>query len=100
VICGAVTITDPASPLAVELAEATIPLAVSLNVSGPRAVTCTEPPLPGPAVVLAICAPPVTVQVSAVTVTGPPAPDCSPVAEAAMRVSAPPAPSVPACPAS
>ena len=49
-ICGALTATDPAFPLAAELDEATIPLPRSLNVSGPCAVTCTVPPLPAPAV--------------------------------------------------
>src|ERR1700730_5228223 len=50
VICGAVTVTDPALPLAVEDAEAMIPLPKPIRVSGPPAVTCTVPPLPAPAV--------------------------------------------------
>src|ERR1700719_2492611 len=50
-ICGAVTITDPALPLALEDAEAMIPLLASLKVNGPWAVTCTVPPSPAPAVV-------------------------------------------------
>ena len=52
-----------------------------------------SPPLPGPAVVLAICAPPATVSVLAATITEPPGPDCGPVAEAAIWVLATPAPS-------
>src|SRR5208282_3505001 len=40
-ICGAVTVTDPALPLAVELAKAMIPLPGSLKLSGPCAVTFT-----------------------------------------------------------
>ena len=39
VICGAATITDPALPLAVEVAEAMIPLPGSLKLNGPCAVT-------------------------------------------------------------
>ena len=55
--------------------------------------TSTSPPPPGPAVELAICAPPLTVRLPAVTVTGPPIPDCEPVAEAAIWVGAMPIPS-------
>jgi hypothetical protein len=50
VICGAVTVTDPAFPLAVEDAEAMIPLPKPVSISGPPAVTCTVPPSPAPAV--------------------------------------------------
>jgi hypothetical protein len=39
VICGAVTVTDPALPLAVEDAEVTIPLPKPVTLSGPPAVT-------------------------------------------------------------
>ncbi len=60
------------------MSEATMPL--------------TSPPLPGPAVELAICAPPSTVRLLAVTVTEPPGPDCGPIAEAAIWVLATPAP--------
>jgi len=56
-------------------------------------VTSTSPPLPGPAVVLAICAPPATFKLLAATVTEPPGPDCGPIAEAAIWVLATPAPS-------
>ena len=56
-ICGAYTITDPALPLAVGVAEAMIPLPGSVKVSGPCAVTCTLPPLPAPAVLEVACAP-------------------------------------------
>src|SRR5208282_5299813 len=49
-ICGAPTVTDPALPLAVEVADAMIPLPGSLKLSGPFAVTSTVPPLPAPAV--------------------------------------------------
>src|SRR5215469_14915323 len=93
VICGAVTVTDPALPLAVDIAEAMIPLPGAVKLSGPSAVTCTVPPLPGPAVELAICAPPWTVRLSAPTVTEPPGPECRPVAEAAIWLGAIPMPS-------
>jgi hypothetical protein len=59
-ICGAVTITDPALPLAAELAEAMIPLPASLKLSAPRAATCTVPPSPCPAVPELTRPPPVT----------------------------------------
>ena len=49
-------------------------------------VTSTSPPLPGPAVELAICAPPSTVRLLALTVTEPPDPEFGPVAEAAIWV--------------
>ena len=52
-------------------------------------MTCTLPPLPGPAVELAICAPPSTIRPPALTVTEPPVPDCGPVAEAAIWVLGP-----------
>ena len=52
-------------------------------------LTSTLPPLPGPAVELAIRAPPWTVRLFATSVTEPLAPDCGPVAEAAIW--APPA---------
>jgi len=39
VICGADTVTDPALPPAVELAEAVIPLPRSVKVSSPCAAT-------------------------------------------------------------
>jgi hypothetical protein len=58
VICGAVTVTDPALPLALGIAKATIPLPGSLNTSGPCAVTRTLPPLPTPAVLELTSAPP------------------------------------------
>jgi hypothetical protein len=47
-------------------------------------VTSTSPPLPGPAVELAICAPPWTLRLLAVTVTEPPGPEFVAVAEAAI----------------
>src|SRR6266566_1829837 len=56
-------------------------------------MTLTSPPLPGPAVELAIRAPPSTVRLLAATITEPPGPDCGPVAEAAIWVSGTPAPS-------
>ena len=90
VICGALTVTEPALPLALEFANAMIPLPGSLKLSGPCAVTCTVPPLPGPAVALAICAPPSTLSELASTVTAPPGPDCGPIAEAAIWVPAMP----------
>ena len=63
------------------------------NVTPLATVTPMSPPLPGPAVELAICAPPSTVRVLALTVTEPPGPDCRPVAEAAIWVLASPMPS-------
>jgi hypothetical protein len=57
VICGAATITEPALPLAVEFAEALIPVPGSVNVRGPCAVTSTVPPLPVPAVLEVAFAP-------------------------------------------
>ena len=56
-------------------------------------MTATSPPAPGPAVELAISAPPSTVRLAALTVTSPPDPDCGPVAEAAIPVLALPMPS-------
>jgi len=58
VICGAVTVTNPALPL--EAAEAVIPVPGSLKISDPCAVTCTLPPLPAPAVLEVINAPRLT----------------------------------------
>src|SRR5207244_11930853 len=55
-------------------------------------MTLTSPPLPGPAVELAIWAPPSTVRLPAFTLTEPPGPDCGPIAEAATWVLATPAP--------
>jgi hypothetical protein len=78
VICGAATITDPALPLAVEVAKAMIPLPGSLNVSGPCAVTCTVPPLPAPVVAEVMSAPPLrTASPTSATATVPAAPDPS-----------------------
>jgi hypothetical protein len=45
-------------PLAVEVAEAMIPLPGSLKLSGPCALTSTVPPLPAPAVLDVTLAPP------------------------------------------
>jgi hypothetical protein len=87
VIRGALTVTDPASPLAVDAAEATTPLPASLRFKDPVASTVTVPPPPAPSVVLAICAPPCTVSRPALTLTVPPVPDCGPVDEAKIPVS-------------
>src|SRR5262249_39261106 len=63
VICAAVTLTAPALPLAVDTAEALIPLdvpsgALPDKAASPATATRILPPLPGPAVELAISAPP------------------------------------------
>src|SRR5262249_37407743 len=77
--------------------EAVIPLVlygpVPDNVTPFVTVTAMSPPLPRPAVELAICAPPATLRLSAAIVTGPPGPDSGPVAEAAISVFAMPVPS-------
>ena len=57
-ICGALTLTEPALPLAVALARATMPLPAPLSVSGPPEATMRVPPFPDPAVAELICAPP------------------------------------------
>ena len=84
----ATNITSPAAPVEPASAEAVIPLAppgpVPDNVALFATVTATSPPLPGPAVVAAIRAPPAMVRALAATVTEPPGPDCGPVAEAAI----------------
>ena len=52
-------------------------------------ITAMSPPLPGPAVVLAICAPPVTARLSAATFTAqpmPPAPCANPVRGPSDRI--------------
>src|SRR6202007_2696061 len=89
--------TWPAAPVEPGCAAAVIPLAPSAPlpdmVTSLPTVTSILPPLPGPAVALAICAPPETVRVFAATFTEPPGPDCGPVAEAAISVPATPAPS-------
>ena len=85
------TVIEPASPLPVDCAVNCGPGSGS-TMSEPT-MTLTSPPLPGPAVELAICAPPSTVRLPALTVTEPPGPDCGPVAEAAIWVPATPAPS-------
>jgi hypothetical protein len=93
----AVSTTSPAAPVAPASAEAVIPLAppdpAPDNVTLFATVTATSPPLRGPAVVAAICAPPAMVSALAPTVTEPPGPDCGPVAEAAIWVLDTPAPS-------
>src|SRR5947209_9702373 len=93
----ATNITSPAAPVEPASAEAVIPLAppgpVPDNVALFATVTATSPPLPGPAVVAAIRAPPAMVRALAATVTEPPGPDCGPVAEAAIGVLDTPAPS-------
>ncbi len=97
---SAVSTTLPAAPLEPGRAAALIPLAplgpLPDKVTPLATFTVISPPLlvlAVEAVVLAICAPPVTVSVSASTVTEPPGPDCGPVAEAAIWVLATPAPS-------
>src|SRR5271166_911007 len=84
----AVSVTSPAPPLDPGWAEAVIPLTlfgpVPDKVTPFATVTAMSPPLPGPAVVLAICAPPAIARLLASTVTDPPGPDCGPVAEAAI----------------
>jgi hypothetical protein len=84
------TVIDPASPLPVDLAVICGPRSGS-TISEAAAIL-TSPPLLGPAVELAICAPPWTVRLLAVRVTEPPDPDCDPMAEAAIWVLASPAP--------
>jgi hypothetical protein len=70
------------------------PLGPTLDKVTPFAtVTAISPSLPRPAVVLAICAPPVTVRLPASSVTEPPDPDLGPVADAAIWVLATPRPS-------
>src|SRR6516165_4864294 len=84
-------VTEPASPLPVDIAVICGP--GSGNTMSDTTFTSTSPPLPRPPAVLAICAPPCTVRLLACTVTTPPAPDSAPVAEAAIRVLALPSPS-------
>jgi hypothetical protein len=57
VICGAIAVADPALPLAVEVAEAMIPVPGSVKLNGPSAVTRTVPPFPAPAVLDVTLAP-------------------------------------------
>jgi hypothetical protein len=76
VISGARTTTDPALLLAVEVAEATIPVPGSTRLSGPCVVTCTVPPSPVPVVVAMTCAPELRATGPAtVRARSPPAPD-------------------------
>src|SRR5438445_338053 len=53
----AVTLIDPASPLAASRTKATIPLPTPLTVSAPCALRSTVPPCPEPEVAELICAP-------------------------------------------
>src|SRR6266478_1441687 len=76
------TVIDPASPLPVERAVICGPGSGS-RMSEATAIL-TSPPEPGPAVELAIRAPPWMVRAPAATVTEPPDPDRGPVAEAAI----------------
>jgi hypothetical protein len=66
------TVTEPASPLAVDIAVICGPGSGS-TMSETTAIS-TLPPLPGAAVELAICAPPSTVRPLAATVTSHPTP--------------------------
>src|SRR6516164_400547 len=81
------TATEPASPLPVDIAVICGP--GSGSTMSETTVTSTSPPLPGPAVELAIRAPPATERLLAMIDTEPPGPDCSPVAEAAIWAPAP-----------
>src|SRR5207237_5222983 len=91
-ICGAVTITDPALPLAVEVAETRIPLPGSLRLSGPRELTRTVPASPAPAVIVETLAPPVNaIAPPAVSTTSPAAP-VEPVSAEPAISPAPPGP--------
>src|SRR6266446_6192879 len=85
------TVIEPASPPPVDLAVICGP--ASGSTISEATVMLTSPPLPGPAVELAISAPPFTVRLLALTLTEPPAPDCGPIAEAAIWVLATPEPS-------
>src|SRR2546421_11467570 len=69
VICGASTITDPASPAPIDEAVIWVPMPSSTSVPGVVFPTATDPPLPVPDVVLAICAPLVIVICGASTIT-------------------------------
>jgi hypothetical protein len=88
----AVNTTSPAWPVEPGWAEAVTPLAplgpTPDNVTPLAMVTAMSPPLPGPAVVLAICAPPEIVKLLGARVTDPAGPDCGPVAEAKTPVLA------------
>src|SRR5438105_38751 len=66
------TVIEPASPLPVDRAVICGP--GSGRIMSEATVTLTSPPLPGPAVERAICAPPSTVRRWAVPVTDPPGP--------------------------
>src|SRR6266446_5702137 len=90
------TVIEPASPPPVDLAVICGP--ASGSAISEATVMLTSPPLPGPAVELAISAPPFTVRLLALTVTEPPGPDCDPIAEAAIWVLATPAPSITSAP--
>src|SRR6516162_7847336 len=83
------TVTLPPGPDCAPVVEAAICVPMPSSISTPGVVipTSTDPPLPVPAVVLAICAPPWTVNEPASTVTDPPCPDC--VANAEARIWAP-----------
>ena len=87
-ICVALTATEPALPLAVEVAEAIIPLPESLKLSGPCAVNCTVPPFPAPAELEATSAPLETViappAVNTISPAGPLEPGA---AEAVIRLA-------------
>ena len=87
-ICGALTLTEPALPLAAVVAAAMIPLSRSVRLSGPCEPTWTVPALPSPDVLENTLAPPeIAIAPPAVNVTSPARPLDPGSAEAVMPLA-------------